>query len=760
MAEVAAQLLQALRSLGESSQFCVSGSVDPILPGLEITGVGPVGVPISPATARQLIEQATQAPYGRGEETIIDTNVRRVWQIEPKQFALHNTAWDTLLAGIVDRVRKELGIKGRVDAELYKLLIYETGSFFAPHRDTEKVAGMFGTLIVCLPSPHEGGTLIVTHNGESKEIEFGGAGGEYKLQYVAFYADCWHEIKPVTDGYRVCLVYNLALAQRKHQPGAPRPGDKVEAVAQLLAQLFADTSRQKLAMPLKHKYTEAGLSFDMLKGADRVAVDVLRRAAEQLKYHLYLALLTYRQEGSPDEETVRYNRWGQVVTSSAEMGEVYHEKLVLDGLVDAVGQEAGLGEMVLSEDDIVSETAFEDFPFTTEVSEATGNEGATVERWYRQAAIAIWPPDRFFSILAGQGQAASIPALAKLIAQSKDPSRDESCRTLAREIIHHWKAPGYGRKDAPHTTAMLQHLEQVADPALVTSFIQDVLPKDYRGTEGQALSRLAERLGWDRFGEGLTRFVSLQLPGTAGADLAATVSIVEGLCCSLGDPTAQRTTVCRAVAGEMEQTVRKWDTHKEAGYWFGKDAGRKGVIEALTRTLGTLDEGNLLERFLAHALADKPHYALHEVLIPAVKAIYGWTTKGAIEARCAQQIRDHCIAELERLTEKPAEEPKDWAQDVVLRCHCADCRELQQFLRDPRETIHRFRAAEARRQHLSSQLQVHHCDMDHETERKGSPYTLVCTKNRKSYDRQKREFAKNEKLLAELRGLERAKKKK
>src|SRR2546423_488223 len=114
MAEVADQLLQALKSLGESTQFCVSGSVDPVLPGLEVTGVGPVGVPISPATARQFIEQAVQAPYGRGEETIVDTDVRRVWQIEPKQFTLHNAAWDALIAGIIDRVKTTLGIKGHV----------------------------------------------------------------------------------------------------------------------------------------------------------------------------------------------------------------------------------------------------------------------------------------------------------------------------------------------------------------------------------------------------------------------------------------------------------------------------------------------------------------------------------------------------------------------------------------------------------------------------------------------------------------------
>src|SRR5262245_25822397 len=140
MATIADQLLAALDSLDESPRFCVSGSLAPVLPRLDVKGVGPVVGPVSPATAQQLLEHATQAPCGRADETIVDTSVRRVWQIEPNQCTIHNPDWDALIAGIVDTVKREFGIKGTVNAHLYKLLVYEKGSFFAPHRDTEKVA--------------------------------------------------------------------------------------------------------------------------------------------------------------------------------------------------------------------------------------------------------------------------------------------------------------------------------------------------------------------------------------------------------------------------------------------------------------------------------------------------------------------------------------------------------------------------------------------------------------------------------------------
>jgi hypothetical protein len=43
--------------------------------------------------------------------------------------------------------------------------------------------------------------------------------------------------------------------------------------------------------------------------------------------------------------------------------------------------------------------------------------------------------------------------------------------------------------------------------------------------------------------------------------------------------------------------------------------------------------------------------------------------------------------------------------------------------------------------------------MTHVTDRRGSPQTLVCTKNRASYERQQKQFEKDAELLAELRVL-------
>ena len=156
------------------------------------------------------------------------------------------------------RLTEAFGIRHKVEAKLYKLLIYKKGSFFSAHRDTEKTPGMFATLVVGLPSRHEGGTLVIKHNGQTKKVEFGGDDSEFKTQYAAFYADCQHEIEPVTAGYRICLVYNLASAGKK-QPAAPHHAPAVAEAAQLLKKLFSAAELlNKLAVPFAHQYTEAG----------------------------------------------------------------------------------------------------------------------------------------------------------------------------------------------------------------------------------------------------------------------------------------------------------------------------------------------------------------------------------------------------------------------------------------------------------------------------------------------------------------------
>lgn len=772
MADPRAAIEKLLDSLGESAQFVTSGSLTPVLPGLEVEGVDSIGFPISAADAKRLIAKATQAPYGRGEETILDTNVRRVWQIEPSQFALRNEAWNLYVAAIVDAVKREFGISQKVNPELYKLLVYEKGSFFAPHRDSEKTTGMFATLVVCLPSRHEGGTLIVKHDGQTKKIDFGGKDAEFHTQYAAFYADCQHEITPVTAGYRICLVYNLAIAgKNKKQPSAPRNASAVEGAARLLKTLFADPSGEpdRIVIPFKHQYTEAGFDPKQLKGSDRARADVLVRAAESLDYQCYLALLTHHESGEPDYSTMDYDRYSyrrrgwsygedeedeEMDESGVEMGDVYEEEWSLDHWLDPQGHKQSFGEMHLEGDEILSQNGSAGWVYKQELHEATGNAGVSMDRWYRQGVIVIWPRYRYFSILAGEGPASAIPALEKMAGRSKKPAALEDCRRFAKEIIGHWES----RQSIPegglsYPERMLKLLDRIGTAELVQSFLRNALPKDYSGSEGKALCRLFQKFGWEPFGAAVREFLAQQKPENYLARLEAVVSICKSLCSEPPAMTEERRAVCASLADELLRVIDRWDKQPANAWYDSRGARRTGVVEGVIRFLSSIPATEQLERFLAHVLADTKHYDLHATLIPDVKAIYHWVSTVPAAQPAASRLLQHCLTELRAATAHPIEPPKDWTREAKLGCKCEDCQALSRFLRNPTERVGRFSIRKERRQHLHQQIERHRCDATHVTERKGSPQTLVCTKTQASYERRLNQFNVDKSLLAELESL-------
>jgi hypothetical protein len=90
---------------------------------------------------------------------------------------LSGTAWEETFKTILAQVAKGLGCQNaNISAELYKLLLYDAGGFFVSHRDTEKTEGMFGTLVIVLPSLHSGGEIVVRHAGREVRAGFGNNG--------------------------------------------------------------------------------------------------------------------------------------------------------------------------------------------------------------------------------------------------------------------------------------------------------------------------------------------------------------------------------------------------------------------------------------------------------------------------------------------------------------------------------------------------------------------------------------------------------
>ncbi|KIJ14966.1 hypothetical protein PAXINDRAFT_12235 [Paxillus involutus ATCC 200175] len=166
-----------------------------------------------------------------------------------------------------------------VEMELYKLNVDGKDDFFKPHKDTPRRIGMVGSLVVVLPTQHEGGQFVLRKDRKEWTIDFAekfAAATEPSICFVAFFGDVEHEVLPVTSGYRVTLTYNLYY-ETPHATSSYFPSPVHRDLKEALVELheYACSS---------HKFT--GSLVHQLKGPDQILADVCDEL--NLRYSLKL----------------------------------------------------------------------------------------------------------------------------------------------------------------------------------------------------------------------------------------------------------------------------------------------------------------------------------------------------------------------------------------------------------------------------------------------------------------------------------------
>src|SRR6266849_8781802 len=112
MSSLTTELAERLSTVQRPGGFYTVGTTDIFAPHLAVAGVGPIALPLLPVQAQQLMAVAERAPYGRGEETLVDTAVRRTWQINPDRIQITGRHWAQTLEDIVAQAAAGLGVTG------------------------------------------------------------------------------------------------------------------------------------------------------------------------------------------------------------------------------------------------------------------------------------------------------------------------------------------------------------------------------------------------------------------------------------------------------------------------------------------------------------------------------------------------------------------------------------------------------------------------------------------------------------------------
>lgn len=539
---------------------------------IEVRGVGALRLPVTAAQAKSLRLVARPARYGHGEATILDRRVRDTWEIPLWRVRIDKRRWNHTLQPMLDAVGDDLGLapEAHLRAELHSMLVYEPGQFFAAHQDSEKSDAMIGTLVVMLPSRSVGGDLVVEHGGQS----FNYAGSASSLTFVAFYSDTRHEVLPVEGGYRVVLTYNLMFA------GEPTmaPGDSgalTADIAALFERHFNSTPEprwpgdravleppDRLVILLDHQYTERGLEWSRLKGVDSARAEVIVGAADLAGCELALATAEVHETWECYDDTPgwggRHRTWDDEFDDPDDAGD---DALELGELIDSTVRITPIArsqltfEPQVSESELVAPASSVGLtPDETEYTGYMGNWGNTMDRWYRRAAIVIWPRERTFVLRAKADPGGALHQILDAVDQDR-----EQTTSMVSTLLRFWPGNvGAGDQQAllPPTLRLGWELDdEQQTTALLEPFgVEAVTPAD-----ASMLLALTERHGVEWFDRQVRTWFGQARHGRVVApDRAGWVATLPDLCAGLRNDEAAGAVSGSAASRSLVEHAWNW----------------------------------------------------------------------------------------------------------------------------------------------------------------------------------------------------------
>lgn len=200
----------------------------------------------------------------------------------------------------------------------------------------------------------------------------------FDVSVLAWYADVTHEIKPIVEGHRLVLIYNIL----RTSDGASSAGfltNQDQKMQNAIARLnLHPPTPKRLLYLLDHKYSQTSLRIDHLKGRDRAVGQTLKEACAKNGWYMFLCDVTktssdvgyddYYDDGDEDDGPEL-----AIDTIATCSGQIFASNIELQ-------DEDILGFDPYSERDADSESG----------GEYTGNEGARVE--YRYHDSVSCPP--------------------------------------------------------------------------------------------------------------------------------------------------------------------------------------------------------------------------------------------------------------------------------------------------------------------------------------------------------------------------------
>lgn len=730
MSDFNEQLLNVLNGIKGSGSFVSTNSKPFLFPGLEIQGVGEIGFPINPLEIKEIIRVAHKAPFGRGAETVLDVTVRSVWEIGAGQMVFSNSDWSIFIESIIEEIKPDLGINDHdVSANLYKLLIYEEGDFFLAHKDSEKEKGMFGTLIIGLPSKHTGGELTIEFDGRKETVDFSEATSQYKIPFAAFYADCKHELRPITSGYRVCLVYNLVQNKGREEIQLHQLGGYVDELAKVLKTCEEDQDIPKIVL-LGHQYTPSNFTMEKLKLNDRPKAEALLLTAQKAGFYAKLGLVTSYQSGeleidySSRPSISRYGRSyyddfedynNRELVDSGTMGEVYDERIDIEHWMEE--GVPPLRNISFGEEDLILAIKLnEGEPIEKEAEGYTGNAGMEMQYWYHYGAVFLWPRKYHYEMLVDLSSDNKLEWIAYYNRHWDSVSRDEDA--LIKRLVEEGLDENVYRAHSDYTP-LADWLINLNDEKYFAEKGVLFLTDYFRLISVESWVKVFETYPSSYFEKIFTTAGQTERP----AMVRHLLVILSELNTVAGDYRAFIMDQTDRIPGYVK-TLNLFDKEENAD---AKDILRNVFKLSKLKVGDDLWLKNTTEAF-TNVLTRK---YVNDVLVEVV-------LESGEELILANQIAAVCREELIRRVNSKPLPPADWSRSLpkFSSSYKKVWTLLADFLKSPTQQIFDYQKAQFERTEMENAIRNVTIDIKMETIKKGSPHTLRLIKTQYAYERE------------------------
>ena len=546
-------------------------------------------------------------------------------------------------------------------------------------------------------------------------------------------------------------------------------GAEIDRIAAELGARCRDPGASgKLVWLLEHDYSAAGLSFGTLKNVDAAIGRVLTAASERAGCALHAAIVRVEGTGSG-----WYNGYADVVEDIAddafELYDIVDIDCRLDGWARPDGAPADYGDLPLLPGELMPAGRLDsERPDSQRLFEASGNEGATIERLYRRAALVVWPKADSARLLA-QGGAGSLAAFlaGEWQRSSEGAPTCGPIRDLASQVVEFWPSceshlrRSQGDSWEGHSARALELLRAIGNREATARFLSDVVLPDYDGEMNGALVTAAAEMG---VGE-MRAFLGALAGTRTSLRTEGIVDLASQLCERLDDGNegawhdALRqmvATVCTRMPSVHRPAKRDdYDDYVDPHRWHAP-AEPAPLPTATLRQLFLL-----LRRFDMEREADAAASLFIERadLVPPDRTIP--PLMEALSAEKGEPFRAspavgalwlHGARVLLARSGLPPAPPTDWVISAEgLSCDCEHCAELRRFCADPDSETLRMPVRKELRRHLWREIEQGKIDIVCETERRGRPFTLTCTKTRGAFERRLRQYEED---IAAMRRLQ------